>query len=378
MKNKAFYFQIQVKDVTTEQNSTSVFIEGFASTPDVDRYQDIVQPTAFKDALEMYMKNPVMLFQHDPNRPIGNVLSATVTEKGLQIRAEIKDEETAKMVQDGRMRAMSIGYIPLQSTLQHEDGSAFNAEKDSVWDSSLIRVIEKLDLVEISIVSTPANGNALFTVAKSVKSYFNEMVATKSFSLSKKDGESEQTEQKPVEPVVLAEPAAKPQEENQPAQPAAETAVSAEEVVKQEEAEKATETVVTDGGEAPNKGEEPKADAEPMKPADPAPSADEVKGLVFSKKTAELLPELVEAGLAKVDEEKSAADLPEGLVNFMRKLIEQSAVQFKRAEDLQVKLDNMPAKQALAPSGQFGAGGEENTSAKKEPSDWFKKMFNIQ
>lgn len=385
MKNKAFYFQIQVKDVTTEENSTSVFIEGFASTPDVDRYQDIVEPTAFKDALEMYMKNPVMLYQHDADRPIGNVVSATITEKGLQIRAEIKDADTIVMVKDGRMRAMSIGYIPLESTLQHEDGTPFNAEKDSVWDSSLIRVIKSLDLVEISIVSTPANGNALFTVAKSVKSYFNEMVATKSFSLSKKDAEQveakpvEKVEEKPVEKVEEVKPAEEkpvekpveevtPTEEKQPVAPPANADEAAE---PKEDAENGGEMPPADGGEV-HKDEEPKADAKPAEEAAPAEQADEAKGIVLSLKTASAFPELVEAGIVVGDEK--GVELPSGLVNFMQKLIENCTTQFKRAEELQEKLDKIPTKKGLAVMGQFTPPSEEKAT-QSENSQWFKSLF---
>ena len=173
MKNTHF-FQMEVKEVN-QNSGGDVVIEGFASTPDLDRYRDIVEPKAFENAIEMYMKNPVILYQHDGDKPVGVATSVKVTSKGFWIRASIKDEDTKTKILDGRMRAFSIGYIALESTLQHEDGSPFNAEKDSVWDPALVRVIKKLDLVEISIVSTPANGNALFTIAKSVKHFFNQL-----------------------------------------------------------------------------------------------------------------------------------------------------------------------------------------------------------
>ena len=53
---------MEVKQV--EDKDGSVVIEGYASTPDIDRYQDIVEPTAFSKAIEMYMKNPVLLCQY--------------------------------------------------------------------------------------------------------------------------------------------------------------------------------------------------------------------------------------------------------------------------------------------------------------------------
>lgn len=38
----------------------------------------------------------------------------------------------------------------------------------------MVRTIKELDLVEISVVSTPANPNAVFSLEKSVKSFFDE------------------------------------------------------------------------------------------------------------------------------------------------------------------------------------------------------------
>lgn len=65
-----------VKEV--KQEDGKVKIKGFASTPDLDRYDDIVQPTAFAEAMSTYMKNPVVLLGHDTDKPIG-----TVTEYNL-------------------------------------------------------------------------------------------------------------------------------------------------------------------------------------------------------------------------------------------------------------------------------------------------------
>lgn len=70
------HFQVLFKEV--KQEDGKVKIKGFASTPDLDRYDDIVQPTAFAEAMSTYMKNPVVLLGHDTDKPIG-----TVTEYNL-------------------------------------------------------------------------------------------------------------------------------------------------------------------------------------------------------------------------------------------------------------------------------------------------------
>lgn len=184
---KPFFFQVAVKDFKASPSgddgaSEVVEISGLASTPNIDRYGDIVEPGAFTNAIERYMKNPVLLRSHDPDRPCGLVTEASVSDDGLPIKARVMDAQTAAEIKDGRMRALSIGYIPLFTVLKwkEEDGTIreFNAESDSYWSPNCIRVIKELDLVEISVVSTPANAESLFTLAKSLKS-IRETVSVK-------------------------------------------------------------------------------------------------------------------------------------------------------------------------------------------------------
>ncbi len=384
--HKAFHFQMAVKSVTQEQGD--VIIEGFASTPDIDRYRDIVEPSAFAKALTMFMKNPVLLRSHDPDRPAGKIIEAKITDKGLWIKAIVSEEETKRDVQEERMRAMSIGYIPLETDLQHEDGNPFNFETDSIWDADIVRVIKSLDLVEISIVTTPANGNALFSVAKSVKAYFNE-VLTKNF-MHKKNNENQTTPTAPVENQPPAPETPKPaaevtpptengsdeeKETNEPAAVGTNQETTSEGSAPSEEAEKAGETPAADSGEAP-KSEEPKAEA---KPNEPTTSEESAKTIVLSKKTAEALPELIEAKIAVVDQEEKTTDLPGAVVGFVRKLLDLSLSQEKEISVLTEKLNKTPTKMALAATAQ-STGPEDETSgaqAKKEPSPFFKQLFNL-
>ena len=209
MHKQPFFFQMAVKEVTTADNG-EVRVRGYASTPNLDRYRDIVEPSAFEGALKTYMTNPVVLRSHDADRPVGLVESAKVTDKGLWVEAIIKEEKTAKEVNAGLFRTFSIGYIPLSTELRNKDNQPFDPMKDDPWDHMNIRVIKELDLVEISVVSTPANAGALFSLAKSLKD-FTRKLAFKAFNVSMKDnipanetepedakaeeGEGEQTEE---------------------------------------------------------------------------------------------------------------------------------------------------------------------------------------
>lgn len=147
---KFFHCSLKTKD------SKERLIRGFASTKFKDRHNDIVAPSAFPEAMDVYMKNPVILLGHDPDKPIGTAVEWQLTEDGLFITAKIaKGEEHAdrawKLIEQGVLKAFSIGFYILESE--------FDKEKDAF-------VINKLELAETSVVSIPANRESLFSVVK--------------------------------------------------------------------------------------------------------------------------------------------------------------------------------------------------------------------
>lgn len=387
IKLQTYHFQIAVKEVK-DLGQDGVEIEGYASTPDLDRYKDIVEPSAFSNALTMFMKNPSLLRSHEPDRPVGKITEARVTDKGLWVKAIVTEEETKKDVIEDRFRAFSIGYIPLESSLQHEDGTPFNAEVDSPWDRDMVRVIKKLDLIEISIVSTPANGNALFSIAKSVKQYFNQLV-TKSM-LIKKDADEvvetpEEKEQREAEEAAAKNKTeeVKTEEEKTPEEiAAAEQLKNDEEAAKnkpegeepKEEIEKGAEIAPADGGEAGN-GEEPNAEIKPEeKPEDVIPAAAEAIGV--DEETAKSLPELVQAGLLKESKDAGAINLPKSIVSLFAKIVKSYGEAITKVNELEAKLEKIPEKRALAVHGQFEEKKPEESSITKKASPEFMSLFS--
>jgi HK97 family phage prohead protease len=382
--NKTYFFQADIKSVEESDNG-AVFIEGFASTPDIDRYKDIVEPKAFKDALDMFMKNPTMLRSHNPDRPVGVWLSAVVSFKGLKVRGEVKEAQMKQEVKDGLWRALSIGYIPTESKLEHEDGTPFDPEKDSIWDSNLVRKITKLDLIEISIVSTPANGNALFTLAKSAKLYFNELV-TKSFMNIKNNEEPGMGSEPVVEEASVSdetEEKNKPEEEEKEIE--AETK-SEEEVPEEKTAEvpedeanapAGDEATTPPGEESENAGENPApATEEAPKGDDESATEDETtdeenagddesgeQAINVDEETAKELSSFVQAGVMAVAKDvKSAIEIPKQiktLLSAMSVLIDE---QKQTIENLNVKLSATPEKRAFKIAGQYEDAKDESKS----------------
>lgn len=134
----------EVKDATGD-----LWIEGYANTVSKDRVGDVVLPEAFEKTLPLYMTNPVMLENHDWDKPAGFIGDARTDEKGLWIRARVTDarEDLKTMCREGTLRTFSIGY------------NEVTADYD---DATKTKIIKELELLEISIVTVPANAEAIF------------------------------------------------------------------------------------------------------------------------------------------------------------------------------------------------------------------------
>src|SRR3990170_2044149 len=84
-------FDFIIKMLVAKDASGEVVIEGYANTATKDRVGDVVLPKAFEKSLPTYLKNPVLLENHDWEKVAGRVISAQITDKGLYIKARISD-----------------------------------------------------------------------------------------------------------------------------------------------------------------------------------------------------------------------------------------------------------------------------------------------
>ena len=142
-----------IKSDTTDEKTTSITIEGYASTDDVDRQGDIVPASVWKKGIQNYLKNPVILAYHDHSEPVGRMVDHRVDSKGLWVKARISSAagEVFDLVKDGILTAFSIGF------------RIVDAEYDAAKE---LFVVKELELHEISVVSVPANQNTLFSLSK--------------------------------------------------------------------------------------------------------------------------------------------------------------------------------------------------------------------
>ncbi len=187
IKDKEF-FQIvcdkkSVKEITDGENK-AYEIEWYASTKDKDRMNDIVEPTAFENTLKQYMTNPIVLLQHDMDKPIWNVIEASIDDKGLFIKAKITEDTDGvfSKLKNWVLRTFSIWYrVKDFETMENEDAE---------WNYVFTNVIKELELFEISLVSVPANPFAL------VKSFDSCFKAEEEIETAEEPKEEEVVEEK--------------------------------------------------------------------------------------------------------------------------------------------------------------------------------------
>jgi HK97 family phage major capsid protein/HK97 family phage prohead protease len=129
------------------------------SDASVDRMGDVIEPGGWQ--LENFRRNPVALFGHNPDAPIGTWRDVSVEGGELRGRLELMPAVSERLrelhaaVAAGVLRAVSVGFRPIE--FEALEGSKRGGLRFS-----------QVELVECSLVSVPANPNAL-AVAKALK-----------------------------------------------------------------------------------------------------------------------------------------------------------------------------------------------------------------
>lgn len=131
-----------------------------AVTGNVDLGGDIIIPGAFKRTIADHYENgtrPKMLWQHNPEQPIGVWTTLEEDGNGLALEGEIADTQLGK---DARILAkmkalggMSIGY-------------SFRSRDDFDFDKQGNRLLKQIDVHEVSLVTFPMNPEAVIQTVK--------------------------------------------------------------------------------------------------------------------------------------------------------------------------------------------------------------------
>jgi HK97 family phage prohead protease len=159
---------IEFKFAETEAGTMS--FEGYGAVfGNVDSYGDVIAPGAFTDTLAQFKEAgtlPSMLAQHggmgmgaDDLTPIGKWLEMSEDDTGLMVKGQLADTERGRdmhtLMKMKAIDGLSIGYRVKESSPSSKAGTHK-------------RTLTKLDLLEISPVTFPANGEARIHAVKSI------------------------------------------------------------------------------------------------------------------------------------------------------------------------------------------------------------------
>ncbi|QEK39043.1 HK97 family phage prohead protease [Candidatus Nesciobacter abundans] len=129
-------------------NENEFIVQGYASTFNFkDGQSDIIKPGAF-DSKKIDIPKIKMLWKHDIMKPIGYWYEMFEDECGLFVKGKVFrnlsfGEQICNFIKHSFVKGLSIGYIP----------TSFQTFKNC-------RIISKLKLYEISVVTNPANEKA--------------------------------------------------------------------------------------------------------------------------------------------------------------------------------------------------------------------------
>lgn len=141
---------IQLKGLFERKDNEII---GIASTGSVDRDGESINQEGWD--LKNFLKNPVILAGHDWwSFPIGKATEIAVKDGQLMFSMVFatteKGQEAYQLVKEGVLNAFSVGFMPKE------------------WNPNDPDRIEKAELFEISLVSVPANPEAV-VMAKGMK-----------------------------------------------------------------------------------------------------------------------------------------------------------------------------------------------------------------
>jgi HK97 family phage prohead protease len=145
----------QIKSAS--EKGGAVTIEGYANKFEVDSYKERMDPSTI--IMERYKQNPILLFNHDTNYPIGKVLAVESRKDGVYCKASISKGNDPKLnfirelVLDGTLKTFSVRF-----DIQNEKSIIDDPEHQGV------KLIKNWELQEISIVSIPAQPASTFSL----------------------------------------------------------------------------------------------------------------------------------------------------------------------------------------------------------------------
>lgn len=156
------YSIFTIKSIT--ENDDERIFTGVATTPSTDRDEDILEPLGAEFTLPV-----IVLSHHNHSQPVGEVIQAEVTADGISVTAKIaKINEAGKLKDrlDEVWQSIKLGLIKGLSV-------GFKIKEYSYIENSWGLHIKKWEWYELSVVTIPANADAVITSVKQIKDAFS-------------------------------------------------------------------------------------------------------------------------------------------------------------------------------------------------------------
>lgn len=160
-------------DIDTKARELSML----ASTKAVDSYGTIILPTAFQAGMDTYMRNPIILKNHDRRGDVvAKTLSWSIKDLGLEKRVKFAPTRAAEdlflLYSEGYMRSWSVGggvpFKAMVNALSPEEVLAALPDyaRQALKDRTAHTVYTEFVLRETSAVTIGANPGALTKAAE--------------------------------------------------------------------------------------------------------------------------------------------------------------------------------------------------------------------
>jgi HK97 family phage prohead protease len=141
--------------------------EGYGSVfGTLDSYADTVKRGAFKRSLKEWKgkgRMPAMLWQHNPDEPVGVWTEMAEDETGLLVKGKLlstgRVPQAYEALKEGALSGLSIGFVTRKSQIDDESG---------------VRTLTDVDLWEVSLVTFPANDPARVTSVRATGEWPDE------------------------------------------------------------------------------------------------------------------------------------------------------------------------------------------------------------
>jgi HK97 family phage prohead protease len=151
MNNRAWSV-LEIKSIDDDHR----VLTGIATTPEMDRVGDIVDPMGAS-----YAKEIPLLWQHQHDNPVGFAELGRATKSGIPFKATI-----ASIDQDGDLkRLLDKAWQSVKTKLVRGVSIGFRAKKYDIMSEGGIRFTDT-EIYELSLVTIPANASASIQTIK--------------------------------------------------------------------------------------------------------------------------------------------------------------------------------------------------------------------